>query len=53
MNRFAALKPAIDTFFDDIMVMCENEYIRKNRLGLIKSIEILALRMADFSKIVQ
>jgi glycyl-tRNA synthetase beta chain len=53
MSKFAALKPTIDFFFDEIMVMCEDEYIRKNRLGLIKAIELLALRLADFSKIVQ
>lgn len=51
MNRFAGLKPAIDRFFDEVMVMCEDEALRRNRLGLVKSIETTALRMADFSKI--
>lgn len=53
MKRFAALKPAIDTFFEKVMIMCEDEYVRKNRLGLVKSIEELALKLADFSKISQ
>lgn len=51
MSRFSSLKPAIDRFFDEVMVMCEDQTLRRNRLGLVKAIEALALRMADFSKI--
>jgi len=53
MSRFAALKPFIDDFFERVMVMSEDACIRKNRLGLIKSLEMLALKLADFSKINQ
>ena len=53
MSRFATLKPCIDSFFEKVMIMSENLYIRKNRLGLVKSLEILALKLADFSKINQ
>lgn len=53
MSRFAALKPFIDAYFEKVMVMSEDLYIRKNRLGLIKSLENLALKLADFSKINQ
>ncbi len=53
MSRFASLKPAIDGFFEKVMVMSEDLYIRKNRLGLVKSLENLAMRLADFSKINQ
>ncbi|OQB47180.1 MAG: Glycine--tRNA ligase beta subunit [Firmicutes bacterium ADurb.Bin153] len=51
MSRFAGLKPAIDRFFDEVMVMCEDEAVRRNRLGLVKSVETTALRLADFSRI--
>ncbi len=53
MSRFAALKSFIDAFFEKVMVLSEDLYIRKNRLGLVRSIENLALRLADFSKINQ
>ncbi len=53
MSRFATLKPCIDGFFEKVMIMSEDLYIRKNRLGLVKSLENLALRLADFSKINQ
>lgn len=53
MSRFAALKPLIDAFFEKVMVMSEDMHLRENRLGLIKSLEKLALRLADFSKINQ
>jgi len=33
------------------MVMCEDEAVRRNRLGLVKSVETTALRLADFSRI--
>ena len=47
------LSTPIDSFFDSVMVMDENLTVRKNRLALLKSIDALPTKIADFSKIVQ
>ena len=47
-----SLKPHIDSFFDHVMVMVENEKIRKNRLALLWMISRLFLRIGDLSSIV-
>ena len=46
------LAAPIDAFFDGVMVMDKDEKIRVNRLGLLKSVDDLIHRVADFSKIV-
>lgn len=52
LDRFAGLKSSIDTFFDSVMVMDENESVRNNRLALLKSIYNSMLKICDLSKIV-
>jgi glycyl-tRNA synthetase beta chain len=52
ITALAALAAPIDTFFDDVMVMDKDEKIKNNRLGLLKSIDELVSRIADFTKIV-
>lgn len=47
------LSTPIDSFFDSVMVMDENLTVRANRLALLKSIDALPTKIADFSKIVQ
>ncbi|MBR4641695.1 MAG: glycine--tRNA ligase subunit beta [Selenomonadaceae bacterium] len=47
------LSTPIDSFFDSVMVMDENLTVRKNRLALLKSIDNLLAKIADFGKIVQ
>ncbi|MBQ3725738.1 MAG: glycine--tRNA ligase subunit beta [Selenomonadaceae bacterium] len=47
------LSTPIDSFFDSVMVMDENLALRKNRLALLKSIDDLLGKIADFGKIVQ
>ncbi len=44
------LKKPIDNFFDQVMVMVEDEKIRSNRLNLLAGVTALFNRMADFSK---
>lgn len=51
LDRLASLKRPIDAFFDGVMVMTEDEPIRKNRLALLVRIRNLFRRYADFSKI--
>ena len=52
LNRLAALRPAVDAFFDHVMVMDKDEQIRLNRLSLLSEISCLFHKIADFSKIV-
>jgi glycyl-tRNA synthetase beta chain len=44
------MKEPVDRFFDDVMVMADDEKIRNNRLGLLTAISHLFLRIGDFSK---
>lgn len=52
LELMITLKKPIDDFFDNIMVMVEDEDIRNNRLGLLKSIANMMYRIADLSLIV-
>ena len=52
LERVAALRPAIDSFFDQVMVMAPEPHLRRNRLALIASVLNDFSRIADFSEIV-
>jgi glycyl-tRNA synthetase beta chain len=52
LERIATLRPAIDTFFDRVMVMAPEAHLRRNRLALIASVLSDFSRIADFSEIV-
>jgi len=43
------LKAPIDRLFDEVMVMVEDEKLRKNRLGLLRNIAQFFAQVADFS----
>lgn len=45
-----ALKAPVDEFFDEVMVMAEDEAVRANRLNLLTAISTLFLRVGDISK---
>ncbi len=45
------MKRPIDDFFNQVMVMVEDEAIRDNRLALLNEIGQLFLKIADFSKL--
>ncbi len=49
--KVASLKVPVDTFFDDVMVMAEDETLRNNRLALLGQVANLFNQFADFSKI--
>ena len=51
LRELATLKPAVDRFFDDVLVMDEDERVRKNRLALLASINRLFMAVADFRQI--
>jgi glycyl-tRNA synthetase beta chain len=48
----AQFGPAVDRFFTEIFVMVEDQPLRRARLGLMKRLEQLILRIADISEIV-
>ncbi|MEA2542204.1 MAG: glycyl-tRNA synthetase beta chain [Acidobacteriaceae bacterium] len=52
LERVATLRPAIDNFFVQVMVMAPEAHLRKNRLALIASVLNDFSRIADFSEIV-
>ncbi len=43
--------PAVNRFFDTVLVMAEDEGVRRNRLGLLQRIAALADGVADLSKL--
>lgn len=49
--RLASLRPAVDAFFDKVMVMTENAAVRDNRLALLSSLLGLFSRTADLSRL--
>ena len=53
IDALKKLSTPIDSFFDSVMVMDEDLTVRKNRLALLKSIDDLLAKIADFGKIVQ
>jgi glycyl-tRNA synthetase beta chain len=51
LRAVATLKPAIDSFFDGVMVMAEDPALRANRLALMRRVAALFADVADFRKI--
>lgn len=52
LEQIVEIKGAVDDFFDKVMVMVEDDAVRKNRLHLLYKISRLFANIADFSKIV-
>ena len=52
IDALVELARPIDAFFDGVMVMDKDEKIKNNRLALLKSIDGIIGRVADFGKIV-
>jgi glycyl-tRNA synthetase beta chain len=50
--EISRLRPMIDAFFDKVMVMVEDQTLRANRLGLLKTLVREFSSIADFSEIV-
>jgi glycyl-tRNA synthetase beta chain len=51
LRRLSTLREPIDAFFDQVMVLCEDERVRQNRLALLSSIERLFLDIADIARL--
>jgi len=52
LEKIVEIKPAVDGFFDGVMVMVEDVSLRKNRLHLLYQISGLFSGLADFSRII-
>lgn len=50
-SHIASLRPAVDRFFDEVMVMAEDAGLRSARLGLLRRVEALFAPLADFAKL--
>jgi len=51
LTAFEPMIPAIDRFFEDVLVMDEDNKVRDNRLALLQRISGLANSVADMSKL--
>jgi len=49
LQSLATLQEPVDSFFNDVMVMAEDEAVRDNRLALLNRLHNLFLRVADIS----
>jgi glycyl-tRNA synthetase beta chain len=49
LSRLATLKPAVDAFFEAVMVMAEDADVRRNRLSLLVKLDALCREVADLS----
>jgi glycyl-tRNA synthetase beta chain len=47
----AELRGPADRFFDEVLVMAEDDAVRRNRLALLKTIHAAFLRVADLSRL--
>lgn len=51
LDKLFALSPVIDAFFDNTMVMAEDEALKNNRLALLSSLVAKASQVAAFNKL--
>jgi len=51
LSHIAGLRPIVDVFFDDVMVMTEDTRLRQNRIALLSAVSALFKNIADFSMI--
>jgi len=51
LSAMVELKPYINTFFDKVMVMADDEAVRRNRLALVYAIAALPDGVADLSQL--
>jgi glycyl-tRNA synthetase beta chain len=52
LRRLAVLAGPVDRFFTDVLVMADDEAVRRNRLGLLAGVVRLVRPIADLSRLV-
>jgi glycyl-tRNA synthetase beta chain len=51
LTELASLRPVVDRFFDEVMVMVDDPAVRANRLRLLRELRALFLDVADISRL--
>ena len=51
LEQLAELRPDVDCFFDEVMVMVDDEALKNNRLALLEQLLQSFRKVADFSRI--
>ena len=51
LTELAGLRESVDVFFDDVMVMCDDESLKNNRLALLRDLRGLFMQTADISRL--
>jgi glycyl-tRNA synthetase beta chain len=51
LKTLADLRTPIDTFFDQVLVLCEDTGLRANRVALLQQLKVLFLEVADISRL--
>ena len=49
LNQLSTLRGPVDAFFDNVLVMADDDDVRRNRLALLHKLRDLFLGIADFS----
>ncbi|HJA78477.1 MAG TPA: glycine--tRNA ligase subunit beta [Candidatus Desulfovibrio intestinavium] len=49
LNTLGEVRPAVDAFFDGVMVMAEEAELRRNRLAMLNALGSRFARLADFA----
>jgi glycyl-tRNA synthetase beta chain len=53
LRALASAKPAVDRYFEEVMVMADDPAVRANRLALLRGVAATMNRVADISKLAQ
>lgn len=53
LSQLASLQQPVDQFFDDVLVMSDDESLQNNRLALLNNLRNLFLKIADISLLQQ
>ncbi|MHC1568892.1 MAG: DALR anticodon-binding domain-containing protein, partial [Candidatus Syntropharchaeia archaeon] len=53
VRNLIELKPFIDSYFDNVFVMVNQEDIRLNRLGFLKNVDDLFMEIGDLSYLIK
>jgi glycyl-tRNA synthetase beta chain len=51
LKNLAQLRNNVDAFFNDVMVMAEDERLRNNRIALLSQLHGMMNRVADISRL--
>jgi glycyl-tRNA synthetase beta chain len=53
LEEISTLRPAVDSYFDKVLVMAEDRKVRQNRLRLLKKLDVLFSGIAHFAEIAE